>query len=106
MGRPLGVNTILVLAAISRGFRYGLDIANRTDLQLAVVYTTLRRLERRRLVQSSWEDAEIALSEARPRRRYYALTADGRAALENGLDHFDRIGVALPLQFGAQGDAS
>jgi len=30
---------------------------------------------------STWEDADEATAEGRPRRRLYAITADGRAAL-------------------------
>ncbi|HJS73305.1 MAG TPA: helix-turn-helix transcriptional regulator, partial [Vicinamibacteria bacterium] len=41
----------------------------------------LSRLETLQLVESSWEDADEALAEKRPRRRYYQLTSKGREEL-------------------------
>lgn len=45
------------------------------------LYKALARLERTGLVASRWEDADIALAAGRPRRRLYAVTADGEKAL-------------------------
>jgi len=45
------------------------------DLPEGTVYPALHRLERAGLLTSSWQDAEGR------RRRVYALTADGEAAL-------------------------
>ncbi|HTR93623.1 MAG TPA: helix-turn-helix transcriptional regulator [Trebonia sp.] len=45
------------------------------DLAEGTVYPALHRLERAGLLTSSWQDAEGR------RRRVYALTADGEAAL-------------------------
>ena len=41
------------------------------------VYKLLYRLSRIGAVTSHWEEAEVALAEGRPRRRYYVLTDNG-----------------------------
>ena len=89
----MGVTTVMILAALDRGVRYGLDIVNRTELLPGTVYTTLRRLERRGLIRGQWEDAEIAEQERRPRRRYYEVTPAGSEALETALARFEAMGV-------------
>ena len=81
MGRPLGMGTVAILAALQGSVRYGLDITQRTGLLPGTVYTTLRRLETRGLVEGHWEEAEVAEAERRPRRRYYTLNPEGEAAL-------------------------
>lgn len=91
MSRPLGTSTIEILAALRNKVRYGLDIIEHTGLTAGTVYTTLRRLERRRLVEGRWEDAGIAEAERRPRRRYYALTSKGAAALEEAAGRLARV---------------
>lgn len=105
MSRSLGVTTVMILTAIERRVCYGLDIVNRTGLLPGTVYTTLRRLERRGLVEGRWEDAEVAESERRPRRRYYALTPSGEAALETARERFEGLGVELPSGLSIVGGA-
>jgi PadR family transcriptional regulator PadR len=74
--------TTLVLHALATGFRHGFEILDATDLPSGTVYPILRRLERDALVSADWEDAGIAHEEQRPPRRYYELTAAGRAVLD------------------------
>lgn len=81
MARPLGEGTVAVLAALNERVRYGLDLTDRTGLLPGTVYTTLRRLESKDLVEGHWEEPELAEAERRPRRRYYTLTPAGEAAL-------------------------
>lgn len=45
------------------------------------LYKALGRLEKAGLLESSWEDAETAAIEGRPRRRLYSITAPGAVAL-------------------------
>ena len=71
-----------ILGALSRGHRYGFDIMDATGLPSGTVYPALRRLERRRLVSARWEADVDPSVEGRPRRRFYALTTDGRARLQ------------------------
>ncbi len=105
MSRSLGVTTVTILAAIQSGVRYGLDIANRTELLPGTVYTTLRRLERRGSIEGRWEDADTAERERRPRRRYYRLTPDGAAALAQARDRLASLGVDLDPRLSVAGDA-
>ena len=78
-------STTLVLHALANGIRHGFDILDATGLASGTVYPILRRLERERLVSASWEDVAIAQEEQRPPRRYYELTAAGKAVLETAV---------------------
>jgi PadR family transcriptional regulator, regulatory protein PadR len=81
-------STALVLEALSRGYHYGFDIMDATNLQSGTVYPILRRLEREGFVTSRWEAEGIAQTEARPPRRYYDLTADGHTALSQTAERY------------------
>jgi PadR family transcriptional regulator, regulatory protein PadR len=67
---------------------HGYEIAKRlsdaADTRLLTAYGTLYRalgrLEKMGLVESRWEDPQIAAQENRPGRRFYRLTAEGEAA--------------------------
>jgi PadR family transcriptional regulator PadR len=80
--------TTLVLHALASGLRHGFDVIDATGLASGTVYPILRRLEREHLVSASWEDVAIAQSEQRPPRRYYELTAAGKAVLETALARY------------------
>ena len=57
------------------------DVADRRLLTAyGTLYRALGRLETMGLLESRWEDPQIAASEKRPGRRLYALTAAGEAA--------------------------
>jgi PadR family transcriptional regulator, regulatory protein PadR len=86
--------TAVVLQALGRGTRHGFDILDETDLPSGTVYPILRRLEREGFASGHWEEASIAQNEQRPPRRYYKLTAAGRALLVTALE---RHAVARPL---------
>ncbi len=58
------------------------------------VYKALYRLSRCRAVVSHWEDADVALEEGRPRRRYYVLTENGLARARL-LDRGERLRAYL-----------
>ena len=81
MARRPGITTLMILASLVNRRAYGLDIIDRTGLGPGTVYTTLRRMEKRGLVQGGWEDPSIAERERRPRRRYYSLLPEGSKAL-------------------------
>nr|WP_216844001.1 PadR family transcriptional regulator [Phytoactinopolyspora alkaliphila] len=70
-----------ILALLRDGERYGLDIArDLTDGVLlageGTLYPLLSRLRKGGLVTTTWRESSTG-----PPRRYYSLTADGRAAL-------------------------
>ena len=48
------------------------------------LYRALDRLAKLGLIESRWEDPEIAEVEERPRRRLYRVTAIGEQALADG----------------------
>ena len=80
--------TTLVLHALANGFRHGFDIIDATELPSGTVYPILSKLEAADLVTGDWEDHAIAREEQRPPRRYYELTAAGRAVLAEARARF------------------
>ena len=91
--------TALVLRAVAAGYKYGFDVMEACDLPSGTVYPALRRLEKAGLLRSSWEDANDAHADGRPRRRTYSLTDRGEAALpqaEHKLEEMRRLLGALP----------
>ena len=84
--------TGVVLAAIEAGHRYGFDIMDATGIPDGTVYPALRRLEGGGYLDARWEDRGEAADHNRPARRYYRLTADGRALLEEALQRFPGVG--------------
>ena len=84
----LTYNGACVLQALAHGATYGFDVMDLTELPSGTVYPVLRRFEAIGWVRSEWEDEEHAHGEGRPRRRYYALTEEGRCALDLASDRF------------------
>lgn len=78
----LSYSAALVLQALDQGHRYGFQVMGATELPSGTVYPLFRRLEAGGLVRSTWEDEREAHGHGRPPRRYYALTSEGAAALE------------------------
>ena len=91
--------TALVLRAVAAGRRYGFDVMETCALPSGTAYPALRRLEKAGCLKSRWEDASLARSEGRPRRRTYELTPLGRDALpaaEQKLEEARRLLGAMP----------
>jgi DNA-binding PadR family transcriptional regulator len=69
------------------GYLIAKEIKNASDTRLLTAYGTLYRalgrLEQMGLMTSAWEDPQIPADENRPRRRLYAITPDGHAAVAN-----------------------
>jgi PadR family transcriptional regulator, regulatory protein PadR len=67
------------------GFQLAKAIANhagpRPLTSHGTLYKALQRLEEAGLLESQWEDPDIAAAEGRPRRRLYAVTGAGERAL-------------------------
>jgi len=89
-------STALVLEALARGYHYGFDIMDATDLPSGTVYPILRRLEREGMVTSEWEAEGVAQSEQRPPRRYYELTGAGEQAFEQTAQRYRAAGAIAP----------
>jgi PadR family transcriptional regulator, regulatory protein PadR len=72
----LSPQTLQVLDAFLEGpkdWKYGYDISRNTGLQSGTLYPILMRLADRKLLEASWETAEIG----KPPRHMYRLTTDG-----------------------------
>ena len=93
--RAMSITTLSVLNAIRDGVAYGFDILDATGLESGTVYPILSRLEDNGLVRSTWENETQAHAEGRPARRYYAITAAGKAALERATKHYASLVPSL-----------
>lgn len=99
MPRPnLTFPTGLVLQAIALGVRHGFDIMEATGLPSGTVYPALRRLEGAGCLRSEWEGDEAAEARGRPSRCYYTLTASGRTLLEQTVERFPAIPMAVDVR--------
>ncbi len=77
-----------ILQAVASGYQYGFDIIDMTGLPGGTVYPALRRLEEAGYLFSKWEKQSIAQEEARPPRRYYEMTREGREALAEAVKRY------------------
>ena len=92
----LSFTGLFVLQALSQGHRFGFDIMEVTNLPSGTVYPALRRLESQGLVRSDWETDREARDNARPRRRYYALTTTGKAQLADAESRYRAVSKLFP----------
>jgi DNA-binding PadR family transcriptional regulator len=92
----LSFTSLFVLQAVARGHKFGFDIMDITSLPSGTVYPALRRLESQALVRSAWETDKEARDHARPRRRYYELTATGRAQLADAEARYRAVSKLFP----------
>lgn len=85
-----------VLALLRQESAYGLDIGARLGRDGVLMngdgtlYPLLSRLRRAGLVETTWQE-----STSGPPRRYYALTPDGRAALDQYTSVWSRFRDAV-----------
>ena len=83
----LSQNEVLILAALGTSEQFGREItdeiARMTDgryrLSIGGLYTTLHRMEKKKLVAGRWGEKRAGLPDAQ--RRYYRVTAEGRRTL-------------------------
>jgi PadR family transcriptional regulator, regulatory protein PadR len=88
----------IILQAINAGCIYGFGIMEMTGLPSGTVYPAMRRLERDELIRSHWERQSIADAEQRPPRKYYKLTAAGRATLEASRKRYPLLEKLIPSE--------
>lgn len=86
----------MILQAIDAGFVYGFSIMEMTGLPSGTVYPAMRRLERDELISSRWERQSIADAEQRPSRKYYKITAAGKATLESSRKRYPLLQRLIP----------
>ena len=100
-----GTLDLLILKTLSLGENHGWGIAQRIQqvsrdvLQInqGSLYPALYRLERQRLIGSSW-----GASDNNRRAKYYALTAKGRRTLDAETDRWQRFAEAVNLVLAIQ----
>jgi transcriptional regulator len=100
-----GTLDLLILKTLSFGPRHGYAVARaiqgiseeRLVVEDRALYVALHRLEARELVASEW-----GLSENNRRAKYYALTADGRAALRQKTADWTAYAAAVFQVLGAK----
>lgn len=107
---PLELNILVVAAQLRddgathfHGYQIARHIAGATDRRLLTAYGTLYRalgrLQEMGLLESRWEDPQIAADENRPGRRLYALTLQGAAlARQRGGAERARAGAVKRLR--------
>ena len=96
----LSFSAAVILQALYNGYQYGFDIMDVTGLPSGTVYPALRRLEESLYVKSKWEKHSIAQEEARPPRKYYELTRNGKEALEEARKRYRLLEQAQPQKNG------
>src|SRR5262245_35207924 len=94
--RFLTFATATILNAVSTGYSFGFDIVDITGMPSGTVYPALRRLEDLGYITSKWEAQRVARAEARPRRRYYEISREGRQALADAVKRYRLIEQSLP----------
>ena len=92
----LSFTSLFVLQAVAQGHKFGFDIMDVTSLPSGTIYPALRRLESQALVRSDWEADKDARDQARPRRRYYELTAAGTTQLAEAGSRYRAVSKLFP----------
>jgi DNA-binding PadR family transcriptional regulator len=97
----LSDTALFILQALASGSRFGFEVMDATELPSGTIYPALRRLESMGLVDSAWESDETARRAGRPRRRYYELTAPGRARLADARARYRVVSRLFTRRSGA-----
>ena len=106
-----GHTDTIILAALleedSYGYRINRRLCELTDgryeLKEATLYTAFKRLEEAGYIHSYWGDEATGA-----RRRYYAITPNGRVAYERMMQEWRDASTLIEklIRFGAEGDTS
>ena len=106
-----GHTDTIILAALleedSYGYRINRRLCELTDgryeLKEATLYTAFKRLEEAGYIHSYWGDEATGA-----RRRYYAITPNGRVAYERMMQEWRDASALIEklIRFGADGDTS
>jgi PadR family transcriptional regulator PadR len=97
-----GILELAVMAALYRRSHYGYSLVrgltapDSVDIKEGTVYPILARLAREGLVSSEWVESSQG-----PPRKYYELTAAGRAACESLQAEFRRLVLLVESAAGA-----
>ena len=104
-----GYTDAIILRQLSHGDSYGYQInknvtalsGGAVEMKEATLYTAFRRLESAGLIRSYWGDEATGA-----RRRYYAITQDGRSAYHSMMREWQEASDLLEklMRFGAVED--
>jgi PadR family transcriptional regulator, regulatory protein PadR len=100
-----GTLDLLILKAVSLGALHGYGVLLRIEqisrgaltIEQGAVYPALFRLVRQGLLKATW-----GTSDNNRRAKFYALTAAGRTRLQEELDDWNRLTVAMKFVLTAQ----
>ncbi len=102
LGPMQGTLDLLILRTLALEPMHGWGIGQRIEqvsgvfrIKLGSLYPALQRLEKRGLVEASWQK-----SENNRRARYYRLTEDGKSQLDDEVSDWQRLaaGIARVLE--------
>lgn len=93
-----GTLDVLVLQALAHEARHGYGVAEwiratsggTLEIEDGALYTSLHRMRKRGWLEASW-----GVSENNRRAKYYALTAEGRKALDEATAEWSRYAEAM-----------
>jgi DNA-binding PadR family transcriptional regulator len=106
--QPLTPPVLHVLLALAEGALHGYAIMQRVEEESGIemgpgtVYGSLRRMERDGLV----EEVASPADEGEARRRYYALTRTGHAALRAEAVRLERVAALARARVASEGGAA
>ena len=100
-----GTLDLLILKAVSLGSLHGYAVLQRIEqmtggallVEQGALYPALARLEHRGLVATEW-----GTSDNNRRAKYYSLTPDGRRALKDERDSWNRLASAMAAALGTK----
>ena len=95
-----GYTDTIILRQLSHGDSYGYRISKAVaqisqgglEMKEATLYTAFRRLEQAGMIRSYWGDEQTGA-----RRRYYAITEEGRAKLDQDCESWEETKKMLDL---------
>lgn len=97
LGPMQGTLDLLILRTLALEPMHGWGIGQRIEqvsgvfrIKLGSLYPALQRLEKRGLVEASWQK-----SENNRRARYYRLTEDGRRRLDDEVNDWQRLAAGV-----------
>ena len=97
-------SSLLVLGVLAKGPNYGYEIVRSLnesadglfEWQEGTIYPILHKLEKDQLLRAQWQDADSGR-----KRKYYYITARGRAAMQKDAQNFYQFTAMIHRLVGA-----
>lgn len=93
-----------ILKILSDDTTYGYEVVTKLeeygfeDIREGTIYPLLVRLEKRGIIDSEFRPSPLG-----PSRKYYSITPEGRAYLEEFIKHWQQVAVSINTIFGLEG---